>query len=308
MKKAFSLKVKMRIYIRTPLVNKSKMIPHMVEHCAGNIVWDMSDFFDFQRGISWEISSDTTCFEFDRWVKYDDMLKYLFQPIEKKSVTYERKILREELWDPEFVQEVYEKALRKFVDPDYNINHYKSITWEEVKDYHEKYYKRENLIVVNEEKDYKVIFEWFKPKENKYKKLEKRKEKFRFKGNKYITYILTHYNGEHYRKMFFSYRILEYYLYLVNRLKGQKYFHQENYFFEDSYACIMLVENLDYSKLDKEFFEGWRKYIINMFKVWYFQERLLLNKYFYWIPKTRKEVIQICKNFTREEFKELLEI
>jgi CRISPR/Cas system-associated protein Csx1 len=49
--------------------------------------------------------------------------------------------------------------LRKFVDPDYNINHYKSITWKEVKDYHEKYYKRENVVVVDEEKNYKVVFE-----------------------------------------------------------------------------------------------------------------------------------------------------
>ena len=97
------------------------MIPHTVEHCAGNVLWDMSDFFDFKRGVSWEILSDTTCFEFDRWIKYEDMMRYLFQPIKEDTVTYEHKVLREELWDPEFVQKIYEKALRKFVDPDYNI-------------------------------------------------------------------------------------------------------------------------------------------------------------------------------------------
>ncbi len=298
----------MRIYIRTPLVNKSKIIPHTVEHCAGNIVWEIPDFFDFQWWISWWVSTDFTYFEFDKWVKYEDMMKYLFQPIKKKSVDYEHKVLKEELWDSEYSQKLYEKILKKFIDPEISTNQYKSVSWEDVKKYHKKYYKPENVIVVDEEKDYKVIFKWFNPEKKKYKKLEKRKEKFRFKNNKYIAYILKQYNGEDYRKMFFSYRLLNYYLYLINRLTNQEYFHQYNYFFEDTYACIALVEDKNYSKLDQEFFEWWKKYFLNVLKYWYYKEDFFLNEYFYWIPKTRKEVIQICKNFTREEFKELLEL
>ena len=76
----------MRIYIRTPLVNKSKMIPHTVEHCAGNVCWNVSDFFDFSRWLDWEISIDYTCFIPDKWVKYEDVLEKIFQPIEKKKV------------------------------------------------------------------------------------------------------------------------------------------------------------------------------------------------------------------------------
>jgi hypothetical protein len=60
--------------------------------------------------------------------------------------------------------------------------------------------------------------------------------------------------------------------------------------------------------LDKEFFEWGKKYLLNVFKYWYYKEKIFLNEYIYWIPKTRKEVIQMCKNFTREEFKEFLEI
>jgi hypothetical protein len=48
--------------------------------------------------------------------------------------------------------------LKSFLDPEYDINHYRPITREEVKKYHEKYYKLENVIVVDEEKDYKIIF------------------------------------------------------------------------------------------------------------------------------------------------------
>ena len=68
------------------------------------------------------------------------------------------------------------------------------------------------------------------------------------------------------------------------------------------------MEDADYSKLDKEFFEWGKKYLLNVFKYWYYKEKFFLNEYIYWISKTRKEVIQMCKNFTREEFKEFLEI
>ena len=298
----------MRIYIKTPLVNKSKMIPHTVEHCAGFFNKKIDEFFDFSQGLEWEISTDYTCFEFDRWVKYEDMMEHLFQPIKKEYLTYEHKVLREEFWSPDYVQKIYEKLLKVFLDPEYNMNKYNSITREEVKKYHKKYYKPENAIVVDEEKGYKVIFEWFKPKEKKSKKLEKRKEKFKFKDNKYIVYILNHYNGENYRKAFFCYRILDYYLYLINRYTNQKYYYQSNYFFQQEDTLFVLVEDADYSKLDKEFFEWGKKYLINVFKYWYYKEKFFLNEYIYWIPKTRKEVIQMCKNFTREEFKNFLEL
>ena len=69
-----------------------------------------------------------------------------------------------------------------------------------------------------------------------------------------------------------------------------------------------MIWDYDYSQLDEKFFEWWKKYIINMFEAWYFKEKFFLNEYFYGIPKTRKEVIQIIKNFSREEFKDFLEL
>jgi hypothetical protein len=41
---------------------------------------------------------------------------------------------------------------------------------------------------------------------------------------------------------------------------------------------------------------------------YYYEEKFFLNEYFYGIPKTRKEVIQTIKNYSRKEFKEFLEI
>lgn len=298
----------MRIYIRTPLVNKSDIIPHTVEHCVGNIGWKRTDYFDYYRWFLWEIRTEYTYFEFDRWIKYDYLLQKLFQPIEKDTVDYEHKVLKEELWDPSYCSEIYEKIIRKFIDPKFLTNHYKPVSLDDVKRYHKKYYKIENLVVVDEEKWYNVIFKWFEPEKRKYKKLEKRKEKFIFRKNKYILNIFSHYNADQYRKWFFSYRILNCYCYYINRLHKQWYYNQENYFFQYSDSFIITLENLDYSKLNQEFFKQWKRYFLNILKYWYFQERFFLNEYFYWIPKARKEVIQMCKNFTRGEFKELLEL
>ena len=152
------------------------------------------------------------------------------------------------------------------------------------------------------------IFKWFNPKEKEYKESELRKEKSKSNYDEYIVYILNNYNAENYRKLFFCFRIFNYYLYFLNRFKYQKYFYQNNYLFQIEESFIALIEDIDYSKLDKKFFEWWKKYLINALKYWYYKERFFLNEYFYWIPKTRKEVIQICKKFTREEFKKLLEL
>jgi hypothetical protein len=73
------------------------MIPHAVEHCAGFFNKKIDDFFDFSQGLDGEIYTDYTHFEFDRWVKYEDMMKYLFQPIKENVVIYENMILKEEL-------------------------------------------------------------------------------------------------------------------------------------------------------------------------------------------------------------------
>jgi hypothetical protein len=49
--------------------------------------------------------------------------------------------------------------------------------------------------------------------------------------------------------------MLDYYLYLINRFTNQKYYYQNNYFFQQEDTLFALVEDTDYSKLDKKFFE-----------------------------------------------------
>ena len=284
------------------------MISHAVEHCAGFFNRKINAFFDLSRSLDWEITIDYTSFGADKWIKYEKMLEVLFHPIEKKTLDYERKVLKEELSDPTYGQEISEKILKKFVDPELSTNRYKSVTLKEVRDYHKKYYKPENIIVVDEDKNYKVIFKWFNPPKKKPQKLEKIKEKFKYRKDKYIVYVLKHYNAEQYRKLFLSYDLIIAYLFYINRLNNQRYYQQENYFFQNSYACSIVIEDADFSKLDKEFFEKWKKYYLNILRCWYCKETFFLNEYIYGIPKTRKEVIQIYKNFTREEFKEFLEL
>jgi len=81
------------------------------------------------------------------------------------------------------------------------------------------------------------------------------------------------------------------------------YYNQENYFFQYADSCIVMLEDLDYSGLTQEFFEQWKKYFLNILKYWYYKEKFFLNEYIYEIPKTRKEVIQIIKNYSWEDFK-----
>jgi hypothetical protein len=104
------------------------------------------------------VKAGYTRFEFDEWIKYEDMLEVLFQPIEKNTLIYEHKVLKEELSEPSYIQKIYERVIKKFIDPDLTTNHYKSVSLDDVKDYHKKYYKPENLIIVDDEKDYKIVY------------------------------------------------------------------------------------------------------------------------------------------------------
>ena len=297
----------MRIYLRTPLVNKSKMIPHLTEHCTWHSVLSLEDYFDFSYWMDGVINTDYTYFEFDKWIKYNDATKKLTKEITKESFLYETKIIKQELEDISYNLKIYEYVVRKYLDSDFFMNKYQNVLRKDVKDYHEKYYIQENMIVVDDE--FNVLKQWFKLKYwDKDKNNKVVKKKLKFEGDKYLVYLWKKTDWTWYWEMYFFFRMLCFFWAYSQRWQKWEYYYLEPYFYEYEDNCFVLIWDYDYSQFDEEFFEWWKKYVINMFESWYFKEKFFLNEYFYWIPKTREEVIQICKKFTREEFKEFLEL
>jgi len=296
----------MRIYIRTPLVNKSKMIPHLVEHCIWHSALNLDDFFEFLYWLDGVINTDYSYFEFDKRINYDDAIEKLTKQITKESFLYEKDIIKQELEDVRYDQRIYEYVVRKYLDPDFFMNKYEKVSRNDVKDYHEKYYVSENMIAVDDE--FKILKQWFKIEKSNSAVQKISKCLLNFEDDKYLTFIWKKTDWTWYWEMYFFFRILCFYWAYSQRWQKGEYYYLEPYFYEYEDNCIVLIWDYNYSQLNEKFFEGWKKYIINMFEAWYFKEKFFLNEYFYWIPKTRKEVIQIIKDYSREKFKEFLEL
>ena len=281
------------------------MIPHLVEHCTWHSALNLDDFFDLSYWADWVINTDYTYFEFDKWINYEDAIKRLTEEINKESFLYEKKIIKQELEDVNYDQRIYEWVVKNFIDSNLSVNNFEKVSREVVKSYHEKYYTPENMIVVDES-DYKILKQWFKVDRVKNQNQIIKKSPFVFEDDKYLVYIWKKTDWTWYWEMYFFFWMLCFYWAYTQRWQNWEYYYLEPYFYEYEDNCIIIIWDYDYSQLDEKFFEWWKKYIINMFEVWYFKEKFFLNEYFYWISKTRKETVQICKNFTREEFKEFL--
>ena len=164
------------------------MISHIVEHCIGHSVLDMEDFFEFSYWLDGVINTDYTYFEFDKRINYEDAVKKITKEITKEYFLYEKDIIKQELEDVSYDQRIYEYVVRKYLDSDFFMNKYQNVLRKDVKDYHEKYYIQENMIVVDDE--FNVLKQWFKLKYwDKDKNNKVVKKKLKFEGDKYLVYL-----------------------------------------------------------------------------------------------------------------------
>jgi hypothetical protein len=98
----------MRIYIKTPLFQNLKAVPHMVEHCVGHTALPLTDFFEYDYGADGVITAEYTMFEYDERVPYQNAIEKLTSPLQQESFIYEKKVLQEEITSPSYEQRIYE--------------------------------------------------------------------------------------------------------------------------------------------------------------------------------------------------------
>ena len=298
----------MRIYLRTPLINNSKMVPHLVEHCTWHPAKNLDKYFELSYWLDAVTCIDYTYFEFDKRVYYENAIKKLTNKITKESFSYEKEIIQQELEDLSYDQRIYEYVVKKYLNSDFSMNQYDEVSREDVKNYHEKYYNPENMIVINDTNNYKVIQAWFKAGKNNKNLINKMSKKsFNFENDKYLLYIWKFTDWTWYWEMYFFFRMICFFSAYIQRWQKWEYYYIEPCFYEYEDNCIVIIWDYDYSTLDEKFFEWWKKYIIDMVeKGEYFKEKFFLNEYIYWIPKTREDVINLYKSYSRETFTKTL--
>ena len=299
----------MKIYIKTPLIGRRKAIPHMLEHCIAKSRFWSSDFFTFSYGSEAESSSNFTLYEYDKWLSFDSILKYLTDPIFKEAFEYELPIIQEECEDSTYDQRIYQESLSFLLSQKFDLNSASGLSWEEVQKYHEKYYKLENFLVCDDTlPDYRLVFQGENLKNLRtWAASPLQLFPFLFEEDGYFIYWKQYCLQEDYWKLFFLQTLLEWYIFFQKRWKWREYYHGTPYFFTYQESNWLVVPDYDFNNYSQDFFLQGKQYLLLMLKAWYFSTVFFLNNYFYWIPATRDEVVALCEAFSWSDFqKEVL--
>jgi len=179
----------MYLYIKTPLVHQSKYIPHLVEHCAilpRNEY--IQDFFAFAYRCEADCYSTYTMMEFPE-SQTDTLLQTLQLPLEPWKITQEKKILRQELQDVNFAQELLEKIFYTIYQTHFNLNHTARASFQEVSQYHSQYYTPKNWILCDEQ--YRICSDSYRFQPPPFPSPQIGTEKFCLKVRGYTNFVRT---------------------------------------------------------------------------------------------------------------------
>lgn len=279
----------MRIYIETPLFNRSNAVPHMVEHCVGHSILQFADFFDYMYGAEKMNYAEYTTCDYDDRIHYEDAIVKLTTSLNEASFRYEKKVLQEEISDPSYGQRIYERLVQQIVHPTILRNTAKFLFRKDVVAYHKKRYQPEHMVVIDD--DYKVLYQGLKTPIPKKQTPKYFSFPFTFEKDQYFVIGAKHCDKDIYWELFFLFQIL--YSYGVYQLRWkQRQYYLNTYFHTFEHVNWVVFPRIDVTSLDQSFFEQGKKYILQMFAQGYFKEKFFLNHYFYAIPASREMVIE----------------
>lgn len=255
----------MKILLKTPFVNNNKYLPHLLEHC-------LLSPKNFQESHHyWEIDASVrtwyTEYEYDEDFP-EKFLEILCRVPSKEQFLLEEKIIKKELRWVSFWQKYFEKILQKIYNAKTKVNTAISLSYQDLLNYHKKYYVQENMILID--RDWELIRSYWKG--GKLKKYEKSD----FDLEKIYTSAL-HYQGfkEYFLRTpidsienvllldFFSYFLEDYFLY-IERKKAKYPSNYLSFYITDQNFIITREENCPKlnQKEVKVFFESFSQYFL----------------------------------------------
>ena len=153
----------MYLYVKTPPINHSNKIAHLVEHCVHNARASSIDkYFKICDYNPSTFFSYTKYFIHDQ--DYESFIKEIEEPLQEKIIKREYKALKEELKQKTFINK-----FRNFVDKRiWNIKNKEKLNIWDVISYHKNNYNNEHYIIADD--NYKIIKNWINIKnENEWK-------------------------------------------------------------------------------------------------------------------------------------------
>lgn len=289
----------MYLYIKTPRINNSKYIPHLLEHCVLHSE-NIDEFINITIPCYASVATCYTEFEFDK-KDLDLILKKITTPISKESFETHKKVIKHELKWASFWQKSYIDTLRK-VSWNKNLISNSIQEWvkfEDIVKYQKKYYQPEKMILVDDENE--LIKFWWMEKSLTFDSQIELKSKIEYKKIKFqwdeFDTIFTQYQNP-YDILFldFFYDLINNYTYYIDTNKW-KYWHDESDIsLTDKYMILSFYKWYLPKKINKDFFECYKKAYLNNIKNWKNRTYIPIIALFTWQYITKKQHIKFIEN------------
>jgi hypothetical protein len=142
------------IYIKTPQIGNTNATAHMVEHCVLNRDNLSPEDFYALCDIKAECGLEYTKYDIHKKINVDEFVKEICKPLDKKIFQREASAFKEETKN-ELFRDTLKKKVETSLYGQIRKQDRKDITRGKINAYHKKHYKRENIVICNEE--YKII-------------------------------------------------------------------------------------------------------------------------------------------------------
>ena len=291
----------MHAYIKTPFYRNSKYIPHLLEHCVnsrGNL--NSNDFFSYVYQSDADTFSWYTHFSFSDKISIEVFISWLQKDLDAGLIEYEKQILKDELKDVNFAQELFEKIWKRLHWIDFNNNHISRVSTIEIVDYHKKYYKSAEIIICDD--SFNIISPTKKFTEAAALNDNTSPSIIKVRGESMRVFIRTYASWKDYYFMLFIQELLKSFQEYTERHKKWVYYFDNRVFLfrTEKYSILSFPEYFE-CNISIEFFDSFKTYFLTRILSWYWKKWIpinltLLNQY-----AKMSEVIDFCNGFKFEE-------
>ncbi|MDR0859858.1 MAG: hypothetical protein LBO09_02505 [Candidatus Peribacteria bacterium] len=144
----FTVKI-MHLYIKTPLYENNKYVPHLLEHCV-LFSADREELFSYFVDIEAYTAYGHTCFEFSKPLVIANIVDKIRKPISKESYLFQKKVIANEIKEISNDKKWREKAYQYLIkNPEIRTNNIpKGVSLATLHDYQQLRYQEKNMIFV----------------------------------------------------------------------------------------------------------------------------------------------------------------
>jgi len=297
----------MYLYIKTPLSGQSKYIPHLVEHCSilpenGNI----QDFFAFEYCFSADTYSTYTMMEFpERYC--DTILRLLQTPLKPWKVPQEKKVLRQELQEVNFTQELLEKIFCVLYQTRFNLNHTARVRFSDVYEYHTTYYTPSNWILCDEK--YRICSNSYQFQTISFPEPQIKNEKFSLNVRGYKNFVRTtpktwesHIRNAFLQELIDTWGVFQY------RFWHNPIYHipVDAYFFRSENRDILVMSEI-FPDISEDFFTAFQKEFCEKSIENHFINKIIILIYLHLGTRlTHIEIVQYIQSYTYKKYQEYI--